>query len=319
MPKVELRKMKRIVFMGTPEFSSVILEYLHKNSLEVQAQVVAAYCQPDKESGRGNKLQAPPVKQKAEELGIEVFQPINFKSQEALDQLRALKPDILVVAAYGLILPEEVLSIPTHNAYNVHASLLPKWRGAAPIQRGVLAGDLNTGITIMRMEKGLDTGDMLIQQAVKIEKNDTSATLFEALADIGAKLMLSALKQIFENRAAFIKQNNELATYATKISKQEYIFDWENSAIEIDRKVRALLTPRTELDTRKGKIVIQVLQGKVVDFEKDPAIKAGTVLVAEKDSLIIACKDNDKAYAIEKIKPIGKNLMQIKDFNNGYM
>ncbi len=311
--------MKKIVFMGTPEFSSVILEYLHKNSLEGDAKVVAAYCQPDKEAGRGKKLQAPPVKVKAQELDIPVYQPINFKSQEDIDALAALEPDVLVVAAYGLILPTAVLSIPKLGPYNIHASLLPQWRGAAPIQRGVLAGDKQTGITIMRMEKGLDTGDMLIQQAIKIENNDTSATLFDALADIGAKLMLSALKQIFELRAAFIPQNHELATYATKISKEEYIFDWNSSAVEIDRKVRALLTPRTELGTKKGNMVVQILQGKVVDFERDSSLPVGTVLKAEKDSLIIACSDLDKAYAIEKIKPLGKNVMQIKDFINGYI
>ncbi len=311
--------MKRIVFMGTPEFSSVILEYLHKNSLEVNASVIAAYCQPDKPAGRGNKLQAPAVKQKAEELGIEVYQPLNFKSQEDIDMLAALKPDVLVVAAYGLILPESVLSIPSHGAYNVHASLLPQWRGAAPIQRGLLAGDKHTGITIMRMEKGLDTGDMLIQQAIKIENNDTSQSLFDSLADIGAKLMLSALKQIFELRAAFIKQNHELATYAQKILKEEYILDWNVSAIEVDRKVRALLTPRAELETKKGLITAQILQGKVVDFQKEASLKAGSILKAEKDCLIIACKDNDKAYAIEKIKPNGKSVMQVKDFVNGYV
>ncbi len=305
--------------MGTPEFSSVILEYLHKHCLEVHASVVAAYCQPDKPAGRGNKLQAPAVKQKALELGIEVYQPLNFKSQEDIDALIALQPDVLIVAAYGLILPEAVLNIATHGAYNVHASLLPQWRGAAPIQRGILAGDRQTGITIMRMEKGLDTGDMLIQQAIKIENNDTSQTLFDALADIGAKLMLSALKQIFELRAAFIKQNNELATYAHKILKEEYVLDWNVSANEVDRKIRALLTPRAELLTKKGLVTAQILQGRVVDFVKDISTKAGTILKAEKDLLIIACKDADKAYAIEKIKPNGKSVMQVKDFVNGYV
>ncbi len=305
--------------MGTPDFAAQILEYIENNSFNAHAKIVGVYCQPDKPAGRGKKLQAPPVKLKAEELNLPVYQPSNFKAREDIDILAALEPDILIVAAYGLILPESVLSIPKFGPYNIHASLLPKWRGAAPIQRGILAGDRQTGITIMRMEKGLDTGDMLLQKAIPIVANDTSLTLFDALADSGAKLMLSAMKQIFDMRAAFIKQNDEQATYAQKILKEEYTFDWNISAVDIDRKVRALITPRTNLHTKKdAELSVQVLEGEVVDYSDDKA-EVGTILEVTKEKLIIKTLDQDKAYAITKIKPLGKNAMDIQAFANGYL
>ncbi len=312
--------MKKIVFMGTPDFAAQILEYIEKQSFEIQAKIVGVYCQPDKPAGRGKKLQAPPVKQKAEELKLAVFQPLNFKNQEDVDILASLEPDVLIVAAYGLILPENVLSIPKFGPYNIHASLLPQWRGAAPVQRGILAGDRQTGITIMRMEKGLDTGDMLIQKAIPIVKNDTSITLLDALADAGSKLMISALKQIFEQRAAFIVQNHEKATYAQKILKEEYTFDWNMTACEIDRKVRALITPRTLLSTKKdAELTVQILEGEVLEFTDKNNSKIGSVLEVNNDYILIKTLDKDKAYAIKKIKPIGKNAMNIKDFANGYL
>lgn len=315
--------MKKIVFMGTPDFASQILNNLTQDikelSTELNAEIVGVYCQPDKPAGRGNKLKSPPVKLKAEEFGFEVFQPINFKEQKDIDILANLKADILIVAAYGLILPEKVLSIPTLGAYNIHASLLPQWRGAAPVQRGILAGDKKTGVTIMRMEKGLDTGDILLQQAFPIAHNDTSTTLLDAMAEMGSKLMISALKQIFDMRAAFIPQNNELATYANKILKEEYLFDWNISAIEIDGKVRALLTPRTTLNTRKDpNLTVQILEGSVIEYERKDEI-SGSILLAENDTIIIATNDKNLAYSIKKIKPIGKNAMNIKDFINGYI
>lgn len=309
--------MKNIVFMGTPDFSAVILEYLYAHCLEINAKIVGAYCQPDKPAGRGKKLQSPPVKIMTEKLSIPVFQPTNFKNQEDIDTLASLKPDVLVVAAYGLILPKQILEIPTHSAYNVHASLLPQWRGAAPVQRAILAGDISTGITIMRMEEGLDTGDMLIQQAIQISSKDTSQTLLDALADQGSKLMLSALKQIFENRAAFIKQNDEKATYAKKVLKEEYLFNWNLSSIDIERKVRALLNPRVEIQTKKGELTIQVLEGEIVEMTIPDGTSAGDILSAS-TKLIVATSDKNSAYAITKVKPLGKNAMEIKDFINGY-
>ncbi len=314
--------MKKIVFMGTPDFAAHILEHISENLLDVHAKIVGVYCQPDRPAGRGNKLQAPPVKLKAQELQLDVFQPLNFKNEEDIQTLRDLQPDVLVVAAYGLILPKAVLDIPTLGAYNVHASLLPQWRGAAPIHRAIMQGDIQTGITIMKMDIGLDTGDMLIQKAIPIANKETSATLFDALADLGSKLMVSSLKQIFEMRAAFIPQNNANATYAPKILKEEYFIDWNTSSIEIDRKVRALMTARAELTTAKSteneKTIVQILEGSVVEYSKGNA-NAGDILLAEKDCLYIATSDVDKAYAIEKIKPLGKNAMAIKDFINGYL
>ncbi len=311
--------MKKIVFMGTPDFAAQILEYLEKEMFSLQSRIVGVYCQPDKPAGRGKKLQAPPVKQKAQELNLPVFQPDNFKNQEDVDILASLEADILIVAAYGLILPESVLNVAPLGAYNIHASLLPKWRGAAPVQRGILAGDTQTGITIMRMEKGLDTGDMLLQQAIPIAKKDTSQTLLDALADLGAKLMVAALKQIYEMRAGFIPQNHDAATYAHKVLKEEYTFDWNISAVTVDRLVRALITPRTTLKTKKDDALsIQILEGEVVDYSYSGQ-ETGAILEVQNNALFIATADNDKAFAVTKIKPVGKNAMSIKDFHNGYL
>ncbi len=310
--------MKKIVFMGTPNIAAEVLNHLHKNSFEGNYKIVAAYCQPDRPAGRGNKLQAPAVKQEAEKLNIPIYQPVNFKEQDDIDILKSHNADALVVIAYGLILPQAVLDITPLGAYNIHASLLPQWRGAAPVQRAIMAGDNKTGITIMKMDKGLDTGDILLQKAIPIAHNETSQTLFDALSLLGGELMFSALKQILDMRAAFIPQNNANATYAHKILKEEYILDWNTSAIEIDRKVRGLLTPRAILNTKKDpSLTVQVLEGKVIEIEHKN--KAGEIILAENNTLIIATKDDNKAYQIEKIKPSGKNVMAIKDFINGYL
>ncbi len=311
--------MKNIVFMGTPDFAAHILEHISQNLLDIHARIVGVYCQPDRPAGRGNKLQAPAVKVMAEKLQLPVFQPLNFKNEEDIQILKDLKPDVLVVAAYGLILPKAVLDIPSLGAYNVHASLLPQWRGAAPIHRAIMAGDIQTGITIMKMDIGLDTGDMLIQKAIPIANNENSLSLFDALADLGSKLMVSSLKQIFEMRAAFIPQNHANASYASKILKEEYFIDWNSKSIEIDRKVRALMTARAELRGRNDSLItVQILEGAVVDYSRADA-KAGDILLAEKDNLIIATNDTDKAFSVIKIKPQGKNAMAIKDFINGYL
>ncbi len=311
--------MKKIVFMGTPNIAAEILAHLEKNSLDNGYKIVAAYCQPDRPAGRGNKLQAPHVKLEAQKLGIPVFQPENFKDDEAVEILKSHNADAFVVIAYGLILPEKVLNIPPLGCYNIHASLLPMWRGAAPVQRAILAGDKKSGITIMKMDKGLDTGAILLQKAIPIADNETSETLFDAMSHLGGELMLSGLKQILDLRAAFIPQNHEKATYAHKILKEEYLLDWNTSTIEIDRKVRGLMTPRAILSTKKDSaLTVQVLEGKVLEYPTHDK-EAGTVLVAENNRLIIATMDRDKAYAIEKIKPLGKNVMAIKDFINGYL
>ena len=216
----------RIVFAGTPDFAAKHLQAL----LNANLQVVAVYTQPDRPAGRGNKLTPSPVKMLAVEHNIPVFQPENFKSAEAQQELAALKPDLMVVVAYGLLLPQQVLDTPRLGCINVHGSLLPGWRGAAPIQRAIWAGDPETGITIMQMDAGLDTGDMLHKMVCPITPEDTSTSLYEKLAIDGPEGMLFTIQQIADGTAKPEKQNNELATYAKKLSKEEACINWQQDA-----------------------------------------------------------------------------------------
>ena len=231
----------RIVYMGTPFFAAEILKRLHGYE---HGEIAAVYTQPDRLGGRGkNKIVEPETKVLAKELGIPVYQPEKFRNNpEAVAELSALNPDILVVAAYGMLLPQEVLDIPKYGAYNVHGSLLPKYRGAAPVQRCLLNGDTLTGVTIMRMEAGLDTGPTLLQQAISI--NDTeenchnAGSLLMDIAHSGATLLLEALELIRNNDVTLIKQNDELATHAAKLTKQEAQIDFTNSSLAVHNHVR---------------------------------------------------------------------------------
>lgn len=225
----------RIVYAGTPEFAVPALETLIASAHEV----VAVYTQPDRPAGRGRRLQAGPVKRIAIEHGIPVEQPERLKPTEEQDRLREYRPDLMVVAAYGLILPQAVLDIPHHGCLNIHASLLPRWRGAAPIQRAILAGDAETGVTIMQMAAGLDTGDMLARHPCLIGPEDTAGTLQDRLALLGAEALLATLGDLAAGSLAPVPQDERLATYAAKLTKEEARIDWRQSAAAIDRAVRA--------------------------------------------------------------------------------
>ena len=306
----------RIVFMGTPDFAAKILRAV---AAWEGGEVTAAYAQPDRPAGRGRRLREPDVKAAARELGIPVLQPLNFREQKDRD---ALKPDVLVVAAYGLILPQAVLDIPVYGAYNVHASLLPRHRGAAPIQRAIMEGDDISGVTIMRMEKGLDTGPVLLQQAVSLEEHETAGSLFELLAEHGAKLMVGALGMIAEQRAAFVPQNDELATYAAKISPAEEYPDWSGSARDIHAHIRGI-TPfpgaKTLFRRADGEeLSLRLLPGEIVDVKdtKLPADSApGSVAAFDGRGLIVNCGEG--AYRITRLKPAGRQEMSAADFFNG--
>lgn len=224
-----------IVFAGTPEFAAVALRGLLDSAHRVQA----VYTQPDRPAGRGRKLAASPVKALAVEHGIPVHQPATLKTSEAQRALAELRPDVLVVAAYGLILPQAVLDIPRLGCLNIHASLLPRWRGAAPIQRALLAGDSETGITIMQMDAGLDTGAMLAVTRCPITPEDTSQTLHDRLAQQGARALLDTLEQLAAGSIAAQAQDSAQALYAAKITKQEARIDWSRPAVELERQVRA--------------------------------------------------------------------------------
>ena len=272
----------RLVFAGTPEFAAVHLNGL----IEAGLTPAAVYSQPDRPSGRGKKLTASPVKQLALRAGLPVHQPASLKSGEAQAELAALRPDLLIVVAYGLILPQPVLDIPRLACLNVHASLLPRWRGAAPIQRAIEAGDRETGITIMRMDAGLDTGPMLAARRVAIGPRITAGELHHNLADAGVPLLLEVLANLDGALADARPQDDALATYAPKIEKAEARLDWTCSATALDRKIRAF-NPFpvcwTQLDDQRIRI-----------WEAEPAAGQGvpgTLLAAEDSGLRIACGD----------------------------
>ncbi|MCL7751186.1 methionyl-tRNA formyltransferase [Guyparkeria hydrothermalis] len=231
----------RVVYCGTPDFAVPALEALARLD-EVAGEtleLVAAYTQPDRPAGRGKKLTAPPVKQAALELGLPVEQPLSLRDEAAQSQLAAYRPDLLVVAAYGLILPPAVLKMPRLGAINIHASLLPRWRGAAPINRAIEAGDTETGITIMQMEAGLDTGPMWFKRIEPIHPDDTAATLHDRLAPLGAEALIEALPTIVRGDGAPERQDDAQACYAAKLAKAEASVDWRESADLIERRVRA--------------------------------------------------------------------------------
>lgn len=290
----------RIVFMGTPEFAVPTLRALD----HAGHTLLAAYTQPPRKAGRGKKLQSSPVQKEAETLGIEVRSPVSLKSQEERDRFAALEPDIAVVAAYGLILPQTILDIPEHGCLNVHASLLPAWRGAAPIQRSILAGDNVTGITIMQMEKGLDTGPMLATVRTPID-DKTAGELEAELAEKGAQLMVGTLRDLAIHRP--IAQDDAEATHAPKIDKAESRIDWTRDAEFIERQIRAF-APRPgafcEMDGER----LRILAAQVIGREGEPA----TVLDEE---FTIAC--GHAAIRPTRIQRAGKPAMDTKDFLRG--
>ena len=270
-----------IIFAGTPDFAAVTLTAL----LESRHTVTAVYTQPDRPRGRGRQLSASAVKQVAETHGIPLFQPDHFKAPETLEDLQAQQADVMVVVAYGQLLPAAVLTIPRYGCLNVHASLLPRWRGAAPIERAIEAGDSETGISIMQMDEHLDTGDILAQAVYPMAMNETSHTLSSALADLGAKTLLETLDQLEKNSLQPRAQNHQDASYAAKLTKQEAKLDWQLSAAVLARKIRAF-NPRpvafTELDGQLLRIWQAIAPG--IPTTATP----GTVLANTKDGRDIA-------------------------------
>jgi methionyl-tRNA formyltransferase len=226
----------RIIFAGTPEFGVASLRALIADG----HTLCMVLTQPDRPAGRGRKIRKSPIKMIAEEYALPIDQPKTLKSRGIVDRLRSLQPDVMVVAAYGLILPQAVLDVPRFGCLNIHASLLPRWRGAAPIQRAILAGDTETGITIMQMSAGLDTGDILLARRCPIRSGDTAQSLHERVAELGAGAIIETLHDLVNDRLTLQPQNENMACYANKLDKSEADIDWTQSAVEIDRKVRAL-------------------------------------------------------------------------------
>lgn len=297
-----------IIFAGTPEFAAQHLSHL----IEQGFNIIAAYTQPDRPAGRGKKLQPSAVKQVALEHDIPVCQPESLKTEEALSELASWNADLMIVVAYGLLLPKAALDTPKFGCINVHGSILPKWRGAAPIQRAVLEGDAETGVTIMQMDVGLDTGDMLLIETCPITADDTSGSVYEKLQKLGPPALVSAVNEIAAETLTAEKQNDDLATYAHKLSKQEALIDWTESAEVIERKVRGY-QPWPVAHTVFTGNPIKVWQAKVES--ENSGKSAGTVVSADK--LGIRIQTQDGIINIQSLQPQGKKAMTATDFING--
>ena len=302
----------RIVFAGTPKFAVKSLSVLNQSEHEV----IAVYCQPDRPKGRGKVLTACPVKIFAEENNLLVIQPEDFKDKQSQTQLALLNPDVMVVAAYGQILPKAVLEIPKLGCLNIHASLLPRWRGAAPIERAILEGDRETGISIMKMNEGLDTGDILLDKKCTISNHETAQTLHDTLSNIGANAILETLNMLPTLKAR-PQQNNE-ATYAEKVTKDEAQIDWHQSAEKISRVIRAF-NPRpiayTNAMAKQFKNrVLRIIEAEIVN--RQTTNSPGEVIKYDKDVCYIATSNG--VINLKKVQLSGKNKVSIKDFNNAY-
>lgn len=307
----------KIVFMGTPDFASTILESLVEWD---GCEVIGAYTQPDRPCGRGHKVRCSVVKDVAVKHDIPVYQPLNFKDEKDVEELRALKPDFLVVAAYGLILPQSVLDIPAVMPINVHASLLPKYRGAAPIHRAVAAGDHATGITIMKMEAGLDTGPILVQKALGIAWDDFTGKIHDELAAMGGPLVMETLKRYEDRQLSIMEQDDSIATYAAKLSKEEGLIDWNFPVKEVHNKIRGMYPwpGAYYFWTPEGKDPIRLVLSPGKPGDEEVGDHAPGTIVGEFDGMLgIACQD--KIYFASKVKPAGKKEMDGKAFMCGYM
>ena len=297
----------KIIFAGTPDFAARHLDAL----LSSEHQIVGVFTQPDRPAGRGNKLTASPVKQLAEQHAIPVFQPQSLRPEENQQLVAQLEADVMVVVAYGLILPEAVLKMPRLGCINVHGSLLPRWRGAAPIQRSLWAGDAETGVTIMQMDVGLDTGDMLHKLACPIEASDTSATLYAKLAELGPAGMLTTLEQLAAGHAKPEVQDEALVSYAEKLSKEEARLDWTLPAVQLERCIRAFNPWPVSY------FIIDEQPVKVWKASVLPDVhghQPGEIVQTNKQGIQIATAEG--VLNIEELQPAGKKAMKAQDLLN---
>ncbi|KTF13586.1 methionyl-tRNA formyltransferase [Pseudoalteromonas carrageenovora] len=296
----------RIIFAGTPDFAARHLQAL----IQSEHQIVGVYSQPDRPAGRGKKLKASEVKALALEHNLPVFQPQSLKNDDALVDLKNLNADIMIVVAYGLILPKAILEAPRLGCLNVHGSILPRWRGAAPIQRAIWAGDEQTGVTIMQMDEGLDTGDMLHISRCAINADETSASLYTKLAELGPDALIETVNKLAKGELKAEPQNDELANYAKKLSKDEANIDWSMDAAQIERNIRSF-NPWPVCFTQMAEQTVKIYQAQVVDQTGS----AGQVLSSDKTGVVVACGKH--AICITQLQPQGKKPMAISDFLNG--
>lgn len=297
----------RIIFAGTPDFAARHLDAL----LSSQHQIVGVFTQPDRPAGRGNKLTPSPVKVLAEQHNLPVFQPVSLRPEDNQKLVSDLNADVMVVVAYGLILPKAVLDMPRLGCINVHGSLLPRWRGAAPIQRALWAGDAETGVTIMQMDVGLDTGDMLHKVSCPITAQDTSATLYDKLAEMGPQGLLATLAELANGTATPEKQDEALVTYAEKLSKEEARLNWTLSAAQLERCVRAFNPWPVSFFMIDGQPV-KVWQSQAIVAEQNQA--PGTIISADKHGIAVATSEG--ALLMTQLQPSGKKSMSAQDLLN---
>ncbi|WP_270731961.1 methionyl-tRNA formyltransferase [Shimia sp. Alg240-R146] len=292
----------RIVFMGTPDFSVPVLDAL----IAAGHEIAAVYCQPPRPAGRGKKDRPTPVHARAEDLGLEVRHPVSLRNEEAQAEFAALKADIGVVVAYGLILPQAILDAPKHGCLNIHASLLPRWRGAAPIHRAIMAGDAETGVCIMQMDAGLDTGDVLLRREIAIGATETTAELHDRLSQLGSGAIADALANLSALKPE--PQPSEGVTYAEKIAKSEAKIDWTATAGEVDRKIRGLSPfpgAWTEIDGQR----VKLLASRIGAGQGEP----GTLL---DDALTVACASG--SVQLLRLQRAGKGAQDAETFLRGF-
>ncbi len=300
-----------IIFAGTPEFAAEHLNAL----LNSRHNIIAVYTQPDKPAGRGKKLTASPVKALATMHGIPVYQPKTLRNPETQAELANLNADLMVVVAYGLILPKAVLDAPRLGCLNVHGSILPKWRGAAPIQRSLWAGDRQTGVTIMQMDEGLDTGPMLYKVYCDIEASDTSASLYAKLAKLAPAALLEVVDHLETGEYHAIAQDDSLATHAAKLTKEEARLNWQEDAAQLERNIRAFNPwPIAYLHTQDEQNNVQIVKVWQATVLPHQDAKAGTVLQADKNGIQIATANG--VLNLLTVQPAGKKAMSVQDFLN---
>jgi methionyl-tRNA formyltransferase len=300
----------RILFMGTPDFAVPCLDALVENGYEVAAVVT----QPDRPKGRKGELTPSPVKQAALRHNLPVLQPEKVRAEEALQEIESYRPDLLITAAYGQILPKRLLDMPRLGCINVHASLLPRWRGGAPIHRAILEGDESSGVTIMRMVQALDAGDMISQVVVPIAEDDTVSTLHDKLAVAGAKLLIETLPSIENGTQTETPQDESLVTYAPNLTRDDERIDWSRDARMIYNQVRGLNAWPVAFTTFSHK-VMKIWQARIDEEESMPSVKPGTVVKTTDDAIIVQCGKG--TLALLEIQPAGKRRMPVSDYLRG--
>ena len=299
----------KVIFMGTPDFSVGILEAI----IEAGHEVVLVVTQPDKPKGRGNTMQFPPVKECALSHNIEVFQPVKIRDTQNIEYLKNFQADIMIVAAFGQILPKSILDMPKYGCVNIHASLLPKYRGASPIQWAVINGDEISGVTAQSMDVGIDTGDMIAKREIRLAKDETGGSLFDKLADLGAKLCVETMDLIATGKASYTPQNHEAATHTALISKELGNIDWNKSAVEIERLIRGL-NPWPSAYTKLDNKTFKIWKAEVLDDSTEYA--AGCIVKVDKKNLVV--QTGKGLLALKEVQLEGKKRMEVDAFLRGY-